>query len=153
MPAGQRAGRWLAGVGGLAVVLVAAAAAAAITGQRTVPTTSLPFTPTPDRPPAVARHHASLPAFEWPVYGYGKTRTRALALADPAALHPPYRRIWAVHGSTLLEFPPVMGAHSLYLLKNDGAVYAIQRKTGHVEWKRTVGALAAASPAYAGGMV
>ena len=46
-------------------------------------------------------------------------------------------------GSILLEFPPVICGKSLFLLKNNGALYAISRRTGKVRWKAKLGYLAA----------
>ncbi len=60
---------------------------------------------------------------------------------------------WAVRGNDLLEFGPVAGGSSLYLLKNNGAIYAIKRRTGVVYWKKKLGHLAASSPAYANGVL
>jgi outer membrane protein assembly factor BamB len=135
--------------------LVLAAAALAVSRNRDISNPGVRFTPQPDRPPAPPPRPrgSSYPAFVWPAYGYTKQRTRVMPLADPASLHPPYRENWSVHGSTLLEFPPVLGAHSLFILKNNGAVYAVQRQTGHIEWKSKIGNLAAASPAYDNGTV
>src|SRR3712207_8730693 len=50
--------------------------------------------------------------------------------------------------STLFPYTTLFRS-SLYLLKNNGALYAVHRKTGRVQWKRKLGSLAAASPAYA----
>ena len=108
-------------------------------------TTTTPPAPTP---PADAQRPAP---FTWPVYGYDKARTRYLPLAEP--LRPPFAERWKLGGSVLLEFPPAMGGRSLYLLKNNAALYAISRTTGRVRWKRKFGALAAAQPAYADGVV
>ena len=78
-----------------------------------------------------------------------RPRTRNLPLSDPTSLHPPYNVTWRRRrASVLMEFPPVAGRHNLYLLKNDGTVYAITRGTGRLLWKRKIGHLAAASPAY-----
>ena len=66
--------------------------------------------------------------------------------ASPA--RPPFPQRWAVRGDELLEFGPVAGGSSLYLLKNNGALYAIKRRTGVVYWKKKLGHLAASSPAY-----
>jgi outer membrane protein assembly factor BamB len=84
--------------------------------------------------------------FDWPVYGFTKARTRYLPLDKP--LRPPFAERWKLSGSVLLEFPPAMGRRSLYLLKNNGALYGISRKTGRVRWKRKLGYLAASQPAY-----
>ena len=40
-----------------------------------------------------------------------------------------------------------------YVLNDHGVLYAIHKETGDVLWKRRLGALAAASPAYANGKV
>jgi outer membrane protein assembly factor BamB len=89
--------------------------------------------------------------FEWPVYGYTKSRARYLPLDRP--LRPPFTLRWKVTGSILLEFPPVICGKSLYLLKNNGALYAISRRTGKVRWKAKLGYLAASSPACSHGTV
>jgi len=100
-------------------------------------------------PPTLPRQPTS-PAdarFEWPLYGYDKARTRYLPLRRD--LHPPYREAWKIGGRTLLEFPPVLSARSLFYLKNDGAVVAAERASGRVRWRRKIGSLAASSPAVA----
>ena len=61
--------------------------------------------------------------------------------------------MWTLGGRVLLEFPPVMAEGKLFLLKNNGAVYAIDKRTGKPVWKRKVGNLAAASPAYGNGRI
>jgi outer membrane protein assembly factor BamB len=103
-----------------------------------------------DTPPATARapradRHPADDGFNWPVYGYSKARTHHLPLRRTP--RPPYRQAWARRGSILLEFSPVLCGRRVYLLKNNGALYAISRTTGRVSWRRKLGALAAASPA------
>ncbi len=85
--------------------------------------------------------------FDWPVYGLRKNRTSYLPLEKP--LRPPFAERWKISGSTLLEFPPAMGKRSLFLLKNNGALYGISRTSGKKRWKRKLGYLAASAPAYA----
>ena len=46
----------------------------------------------------------------------------------------------------MLEFPPVMSAKSLFILRYDGTVQCIYKDTGKVRWSRHVGSLAASSP-------
>lgn len=101
--------------------------------------------PTRTAPRPSADEHPADDGFEWPVYGYSKARTHHLPLRS--APRPPYRQAWAERGNVLLEFSPVLCGRRLYLLKNNGALYAISRTTGRVSWKRKLGALAAASPA------
>jgi outer membrane protein assembly factor BamB len=97
----------------------------------------------PRRPRAGA--HPADDGFTWPMYGFTRSRTHHLPLARP--LRPPYRQAWAVRGTVLLEFSPVLCGRRVYLLKNNGALYAISRATGRVSWRRKLGALAASSPA------
>ncbi len=104
-----------------------------------------PVTTTATAPPKPARDLS----FSWPLYGYDAARTKTLPLDRP--LRPPFRRDWALTGSVLLEFPPVLGGRSLFILKNNAALYGLSRFTGAVKWKRHLGALAASSPAYGAG--
>jgi outer membrane protein assembly factor BamB len=55
--------------------------------------------------------------------------------------------VWARRGSVQLEFTPVSCGRSLYLLRNDGVLIKLSRRTGVGEWKRKLGSLAASSPA------
>ncbi len=102
------------------------------------------------RAPARGRHPFD-DGFSWPIYGLTKARTRYLPTATP--LRPPFVMRWARTGRILLEFSPVACRRSLYLLKNNGALYALSRQTGRVLWKRKLGALAASSPACGHGTV
>ena len=109
-------------------------------------------TPVPDatKPPKKGEKDP-LDDFVWAHYGYSKDRRRYLPASQN--LRPPYYRVWSVTGKVLLEFGPVLGGKSLYLLKNNDALYAIAKNTGRVRWKRKLGYLAAASPAYGDGTV
>jgi len=89
--------------------------------------------------------------FIWPIYGYTRDRRRYLPLKDPP--HPPFDEVWRFSGNVLLEFPPVIGGKRLYLLNDHGKLFCIDKRTGEVRWRRKLGALAAASPAYADGKV
>ncbi|HWF35057.1 MAG TPA: PQQ-binding-like beta-propeller repeat protein [Solirubrobacteraceae bacterium] len=106
----------------------------------TAPTT----TTTPAKPKVVRD-------FLWPRYGYDAARTRVFD--SGAGLEPPFRRGWTYYGSALLEFPPVIRGDTLYILNDSGEVLALNKLTGHVIWHRTVGTLAAASPAIGNGLV
>jgi outer membrane protein assembly factor BamB len=142
------------------VVLIAAGAVFALTRQPgDVSNPNVEFsdepteTPVPDTPEPTPGSNQKDPLanFVWANYGYSKDRRRFL----PASmlLRPPYWRVWTLGGNVLLEFPPVMAEGKLFLLKNNGALYAIDKKTGKVRWKRKLGILAAASPAYGNGRV
>ena len=97
----------------------------------------------------VRTHHQA--AFIWPDYGYTKNRRRYLPTS--ADLRPPFKTVWAMPTKDLVEFPPVMAGGRLFLLKNNGTLWAIGANNGHRVWQRKVGAQAAASPSVANGMV
>jgi outer membrane protein assembly factor BamB len=148
---------WLQWVAVAAVVLCLAAGVAAVvilTGgpgdvsHPDVEFTAPPTTTTQQKPQPKT---ASDPGFEWPFYGYDKERTRYLPLKRP--LHAPFTRPWHYKAGALLEFPPVLTARSMFLLKDNGVLVAIGRKSAHVRWGRKLGHLAASSPAVAGSSV
>lgn len=109
---------------------------------------SAPTAPTPAPRPATDRKDPFDDGFAWPTYGLTKARTNYLPLNRP--LRPPFVERWRRTGSILLEFTPVLCGRALYLLKNNGALYKISRRTGRVLWKRKLGYLAAASPTCTG---
>jgi outer membrane protein assembly factor BamB len=150
--------RWLA-LGGVGCVVAAGVAAAFLLtsqpGDVSHPdvefTDTQPSTPaTTQREPKAGKHPMD-DGFAWPQYGYNKARTRDLPLDVP--LRPPFVAQWRVTGRELIEFPPVLCKRSLYMEKNNGALYKISRLTGKVRWKTKVGYLAASSPACAGNSV
>jgi outer membrane protein assembly factor BamB len=104
----------------------------------------------PEREPGSKRAKA-VDRFIWAQYGYTPDRRRYLPLKQPP--RPPFGEIWQYQGNVLLEFPPVIGGKRLFLLNDSGKLLAIQKHTGKVLWRRKLGALAAASPAYADGIV
>jgi outer membrane protein assembly factor BamB len=152
---------WWSVAGAVLVLLLAGAAVAYVTtreeGDVSNPDVafedtvdSTPAAPAPEEPPAGegdARRarHPSDDGFRWPMYGYTATRTHYLPVRT--TLRPPFRQAWSVTGRVLLEFTPVLCGRRLFLLKNNGALYAISRLDGRVAWKRKLGSLAAASPA------
>jgi outer membrane protein assembly factor BamB len=97
------------------------------------------------------RRTKAVDRFIWAQYGYTRDRRRYLPLRKP--LRPPYAEQWQYTGNVLLEFPPVIGGKRLFLLNDSGRLVAIQKHTGKVLWKRRLGRLAAASPAYYQGRV
>ncbi|HEY2161829.1 MAG TPA: PQQ-binding-like beta-propeller repeat protein [Solirubrobacteraceae bacterium] len=85
------------------------------------------------------------PPFEWLNYGYDAARTRYIA--SGRGLAPPFRVGWKFDDFALLEFPPVISGHTLYLVDDLGSAKALDARTGHKLWERKLGTLAAASPA------
>jgi outer membrane protein assembly factor BamB len=148
--------RWLLWVAVAAGVVVVAAGIAAYVilsgGPGDVSNPNVEF-----RPPTATQQAPTQPktvrdpGFLWPFYGYDKQRTRYLPLQRP--IHPPYRRPWNYRAGALLEFPPVLSSQSLFVLKDDGMLVALARKSGRVIWGRKLGALAASSPAVAGSTI
>jgi outer membrane protein assembly factor BamB len=150
--------RWLVLGGVCCVVAAGAAVAILLTSQPgDVSHPDVEFTDTQAANTTSTEHkpkatdHPMDDGFAWPDYGYTKARTGYLPLTTP--LRPPFVKEWQVSGSQLIEFPPVLCKRSLYLEKNNGALYKISRLTGKVRWKAKLGYLAASSPACAGASV
>ena len=93
------------------------------------------------------KQHRLVDNFQWPWYGYDAGRTRFFA--DAPKLKPPFHVGWRLNDGTLLEFPPVIYHTTLFVLGDDGVAKAVDVLNGHTLWHRTVGTLAAASPAVA----
>src|SRR3954469_2792901 len=91
------------------------------------------------------------PTFKWPIYGYTPDRTRYL----DAKINPPLKRDWLFHPKSglLIEFQPILANGVLYWTDNAAKAFAISAKNGKRRWKRKIGSLAAASPAWADGRV
>ena len=83
--------------------------------------------------------------FAWPRYGFNAERTHVFPGAKAPA--PPLHVGWRFEDYALLEFPPVMYQNSLYLIDDNGAAKALDKRTGRKLWETKVGTLAAASPA------
>lgn len=134
---------------GAAIVLLVAAgglAALLLTREGDVNNESVEFRPEPTAtpPPAATPDANGEQPFTWAHYGYSKDRRRYYPANT--TMRPPFRRAWSLTGSVLLEFSPIIAGRSLYLLKNNAALYAVSKRTGRVRWKRKLGHLAAASP-------
>ncbi len=83
--------------------------------------------------------------FAWPLYGYSKDHTRFFPA--PAAVKPPFRRIWARNRHALLEFPPVMYGNHIFQLADNGVLAALDKANGRTFWSRQLGQLSASTPA------
>jgi outer membrane protein assembly factor BamB len=155
----RRLRRIVLGVGiALLVVVGAAAAYMASRQEGDVTNPDVEFrdepaaTPEPEEPAKPGKKKTDpVDRFVWAHYGYTPDRRRYLPLEEP--LRPPFKQIWEKEGGVLLEFSPVIGRKRLFLLNDAGKLVAIHKHTGKVLWRRKLGALAAASPAYADGMV
>jgi outer membrane protein assembly factor BamB len=154
----HRRGRWiLAAAAAVLIVTIGVGSLLTARSERDISNEDVEFvdtappTPTQTVVATPPRRHPADDGFTWPLYGYDKARTHVLPLNRE--LRPPFRQAWAVRGRVLLEFTPVLCRRSVFLLKNNGALYRISRTTGKVLWKRKLGALAASSPACGGGSV
>jgi outer membrane protein assembly factor BamB len=152
----------LLGAGVVLAVIVAAGAVFALTRPpEDVSNPDVAFEPEPtqtavpeeipEEPEKGSKKQDPLRNFLWAGYGYSKDKRKFMPASK--LLRPPYWRVWSYTGSVLLEFPPAMAEGKLFLLKNNGALHAIDKRTGKALWKRKLGALAAASPAYGNGRV
>ena len=129
---------------GILVLLVALGTAAVLyrkhQGRNIRGSSSVEFTRTTPKPAAEP------PNVDWPMYGYDAARLRApLGLT----LRPPFRAdpVWTFHAGSLLEFPPVIGYGRVYIVNNEGIVYALSERSGKPDWTYRSGRCSAASPA------
>jgi outer membrane protein assembly factor BamB len=84
----------------------------------------------------------------WPMYGYDLERTRYL----PAkGIEPPFDHRFLFDAKSLLEFSPIYVDGVLYVMNKDAVFFAIDAGNGKVIWKRDLGQLGAAAPAYEDG--
>jgi outer membrane protein assembly factor BamB len=85
----------------------------------------------------------------WPTYGYDAERSHI----SPYDHRPPYRRLWSIDAHDTLEFPPTIGYGRVYLAQQKGLFFALDAKTGRVDWKKSLGRCAASSPTIGYGVV
>jgi outer membrane protein assembly factor BamB len=135
----------------LALLLAAGAGAYVLLSGGNVSNPNVEFRSEPTETPAPTPAEQGADTFTWPLYGY--TPTRRHYLPASTSLRPPFRRVWTWNAHSLLEFTPVIAEGKLFVIKNNGAIYAIDKRTGKVRWRRDLGTLAAAAPGYAGGRI
>ena len=88
---------------------------------------------------------------DWSYYGYDQQRTRYLATKR---VRPPYDASeWSLQVGKLLEFSPIVARGALYFQDKDALFYAVDADNGKVLYRKKIGALGAASPAYSHGVV
>jgi outer membrane protein assembly factor BamB len=102
---------------------------------------SVEFVPTQ---PQINRTPKELTTIPWPLFGYSVTGTR---FADGIRVRPPFRKLWASGGSTLLEFPPAIAYGRLYIVNAYGDVNALNTHTGKRAWRFRGRRCAASAPA------
>jgi outer membrane protein assembly factor BamB len=95
--------------------------------------------PTPTLP-----KHVSEP-FAWPIYGYTQNHTRFFPASS--TVRPPFKQLWARGAGALLEFPPVIYGDRLFQLADNANLIALDKRTGHTVWQRSLGSLSASTPA------
>lgn len=94
---------------------------------------------------------ATIKTVDWPLYGYDEQRTRYL---PTKRVKPPFDASeWSFQAGKLLEFSPIVARGSLYFQDKDALFYSLSADKGKVEYKKPIGALGAASPAYSHGVV
>jgi outer membrane protein assembly factor BamB len=85
----------------------------------------------------------------WPTYAYDAARQHI----SPYDHRPPYRRLWKVDAHDTLEFPPSVGYGHVYLAQQKGLFFALDAKTGKVDWRKDLERCAASSPTIGKGVV
>ena len=107
-----------------------------------------PCTLETEKPPSHAEVGKTV---NWPLYGYDDQRTRYL---PTKRVRPPYdASVWSFQAGRLLEFSPIVAKGTLYFQDKNALLYALSADKGNVEWKKQIGALGAASPAYSHGVL
>src|ERR671914_993864 len=154
----RRLRRVVLGLGIALVAMVGAAAAFVVTREQgDVSNPDVEFrdepaaTPEPELEPDEPgkKKTAKVDRFIWAHYGYTRDRRRYLPLKKPP--RPPFTERWQYQGNVLLEFPPVIGGKRLYLLNDNGKLFAIHKHTRRVLWRRKLGAPPPPPPPYAHG--
>ncbi len=84
-------------------------------------------------------------SFSWPLYGYTKNHTRFFPAAE--GVRPPFKRVWVRNENGLLEFPPVIYDETLYQLPDNAELHAINKRTGALIWRHSIGRTSASTPA------
>ena len=80
------------------------------------------------------------------------TTSRAQHIS-PYDHRPPYRRLWKIDAHDTLEFPPTVGYGHVYLAQQKGLFFALDAKTGKVDWRKSLDRCAASSPTIGKGVV
>ncbi len=139
---------------GVALVVIALAVAIGVYAynenqpleKRGSATEEFVVTEEPEPPPPPPDKEIARP---WPTYGYDIARQHI----SPYDHRPPFRRLWKIDAHDTLEFPPTIGYGRLYLAQQKGLFFALDVKTGKVDWKKTIGRCAASSPTIGKGVV
>lgn len=98
------------------------------------PTDTEPTEPTETATPGTPEPPSSIDT-DWPLPGYdagNSNRTEAAGPTDPVA------ELWSVTADSRLS-QPVLAAETLYVGSRDGAVLAIDARTGEERWRQSVG--------------
>ncbi len=136
-------------VGGVVAVLAGGAVAAYVILKRDSDVACPPPCELEAEPKEELKPKKTLQPVDWPVYGYTDQRTRYF---PTDRVNPPYRSsVWSTQLGKLLEFSPVIAKGNLFLTDKSALVYSMDASTGKMNWKRKVGSLSAASPAFEDG--
>ena len=138
---------------GVALVVLALGAAAAVyvhnenqpTEKRGSADEEFVTTAAPEPEPPPERENPR----PWPTYGYDAARTHS----SPYDHRPPYRRLWSIDAHDSIEFPPAIGYGRAYVAQQKGLFFALDAKTGKVDWKKSLRRCAASSPTIGDGVV
>jgi len=145
-PGARRPRRWIGWAVAAALLVAGLAVAGYFVFARTPGNVSHPDVEFSAPQPAPQPKPRTTTGRNWPLYGLTPQRTRYMGGVD---IRPPYRILWRLRGSNLIEFQPVLAKGLLFVLENDGKAAALSARTGKVKWRRRLGALAASSPGWA----
>jgi outer membrane protein assembly factor BamB len=137
--------------GGLVAILLAVAIGVYLSSQNDPPekrgsaTEEFVVTEEPEPKPPPKKQNKR----PWPTYGYDDARQHI----SPYKHRPPFKRLWTIDAHDTLEFPPAVGYGRVYLSQQKGLFFALDAKTGRVDWRKSNGRCSAASPTVGKGVV
>src|SRR5207247_1207698 len=101
----------------------------------------------PARTVATRHHHPAThkapSGFSWPDYGFDLARTHAA---------PSGRTLWRFRAG-VIETPPLLAGGRVYFGSWDQRVYAVDARTGRLDWSFTTGGRIKGGAAFAGGTI
>ncbi|MET0751397.1 MAG: PQQ-binding-like beta-propeller repeat protein [Solirubrobacterales bacterium] len=151
IPAGWRDPVHLAIIAAVSLVVAAGAAGAYVAFKRDADQACPPPCTLEVDEDNQATHAEEVETVDWPFYGYDTQRTRYL---PTKRVRPPFDASeWSFQAGKLLEFSPIVARGTLYFQDKDALLYALSADKGKVEWKKDIGGLGAASPAYSHGVI
>lgn len=136
---------------GLLVLVIAGGAVAAYASLKRPGDVSNPEAEFVEEDPVKIPKRSEIKTIDWPTYQLNPERTGYL---PGKYLDPPFTSSkWSLVVGNLIEHAPIVVKDRLYILDIKGIFYAIDKKTGKIDYQKDIGQLSAAAPGYSDGIV